>query len=311
MKKQAPNYFDFVEDIEFQSILTNPILDIGAHFWEDDRYEAFKICYMSMRVIDDMVDDCKASQENIAQTDKQELISEVNEWIQTLARSIDDGDETNLFAKTISTFNLPLWPWEKLSTAMIYDVNHNGFESLQTFLNYSEGAAVSPGSIFMHLCGVEKEDGVYRPPRFEIMDAARPLAIFSYLTHIFRDFQKDQMENLNYFAKDLIEESGLNSTMLRDIASGGEIPQGFRDLMEKYYSIATEYQTMARQKLDKIYPYLTPRYRLSLDIIYNLYSQIYERIDIENGNFTASELNPTPEEVQKRVDSTISTFKSR
>jgi hypothetical protein len=53
-------YIDFAIDVEFDKILTNPILDIAARFWEKDRYEAFKVCYRSMRVIDDLVDNRKA-----------------------------------------------------------------------------------------------------------------------------------------------------------------------------------------------------------------------------------------------------------
>ena len=41
-----------INNVDFQQILKNPILDIAAHFWEDERYDAFKICYKSMRVVD-------------------------------------------------------------------------------------------------------------------------------------------------------------------------------------------------------------------------------------------------------------------
>jgi hypothetical protein len=37
---------------------------------------------------------------------------------------------------------------------------------------------------------------------------------------------------------------------------------------------------------------------------------VFERIDIENGSFISSELNPTPEETRKRVHETIMKFKS-
>jgi hypothetical protein len=35
---------------------------------------------------------------------------------------------------------------------------------------------------------------------------------------------------------------------------------------------------------------------------------VFERIDIQKGKFTAEEMNPTPEEVKKRVYETIIDF---
>lgn len=61
---------DFDRNLDFQQILTNPILDIAARFWEDERYEAFKICYRSMRFIDDMVDDRKIVSLRISEVEK-------------------------------------------------------------------------------------------------------------------------------------------------------------------------------------------------------------------------------------------------
>ena len=49
---QKSKHLDFVHDLDFEQILTNPILDIAASIWEKERYDAFKICYRSMRVIE-------------------------------------------------------------------------------------------------------------------------------------------------------------------------------------------------------------------------------------------------------------------
>ena len=54
---------------DFQDILTNPILDIAARFWDDERYDAFKICYRSMRVVDNLVDDRKSSGDGISRVE--------------------------------------------------------------------------------------------------------------------------------------------------------------------------------------------------------------------------------------------------
>ena len=39
----------FTEELDFGKVLKNPILDIAARFWEDDRYDSFKTCYLCAR----------------------------------------------------------------------------------------------------------------------------------------------------------------------------------------------------------------------------------------------------------------------
>jgi len=51
-----------------------------------------------------------------------------------------------------------------------------------------------------------------------------------------------------------------------------------------------------------------PRYQLSLEIIFNLYLMVFEKIDVVKGNFKTAELNPTPEETRQRVYDTIINF---
>ena len=87
-----------------------------------------------------------------------------------------------------------------------------------------DGASVAPASIFVHLCGLREDNGQYLPPLFDVREAAIPCAVFSYLVHIIRDFQKDQFNNLNYFADDILEKNGLHRKDLRRIAEKGDIP---------------------------------------------------------------------------------------
>lgn len=310
MKAQKTNHFGFDQNIDFQQILTNPILDIAARFWEDERYNAFKICYRSMRVVDDLIDNPKAALREISGVEKRQLTAIVHDWLEAIKEATPYDSLQKQLAETRARFQIPLWPWQKLSKSMIYDLHYEGFRNFPAFLRYSEGASVAPGSIFVHLCGVIKEKGQYRPPHYDIRKTARPLALFCYLVHIIRDFQKDQNDNLNYFADNLMAENGLNQQLLKEIAAGGKINPGFRNLMGKYYTFAEYYRRKARRTIDKTSAYLEPRYWLSLEIIYSLYLQIFERIDVLNGKFTAAELCPTPEEIQNRIKLTISSFES-
>ena len=104
---------------------------------------------------------------------------------------------------------------EAFAKSMIYDINNDGFPTLKAFLEYSEGASVAPASIFVHLNSISKTDGNYINPPFDVKWAATPCAIFSYLVHIIRDFQKDQLNNLSYFADDLIVKNKLTRKKLQ------------------------------------------------------------------------------------------------
>ena len=101
--------------------LKNPILDIAARYWEDERYAAFRACYKSMRVIDDLIDENR----ELSEADKEEIISKLYELQVTMEKEL---------AETRSKFKIPYWPWEKLANAMIYDVDHNGFKTFKSFI---------------------------------------------------------------------------------------------------------------------------------------------------------------------------------
>ncbi|MFQ6007384.1 MAG: phytoene/squalene synthase family protein [Candidatus Zixiibacteriota bacterium] len=301
---------DFARELDFSEVLTNPILDIAARCWDRERYEAFKICYRSMRIIDDLVDSRKATGITVSARECKDYIKVLSDWLESLKRRLPSDTFQQELVATIEKFRIPLWPWEKLVSAMIYDLTHEGFPTFRDFLRYCEGAAVAPASVFMHLCGANKKNGVYFPPDFDSRNTARPLALFSYLVHILRDFQQDQKNHLNYFADDICKRHGLTAERLREIAEKGEISQPFRDMIARYLKFAESYRQKARRTISQAVVHLKSRYRLSLEIIYHLYHQIFERIDPQTGKFTARELTPTPEEIRERIDRTIASFQS-
>jgi len=53
--------------------------------------------------------------------------------------------------------------------------------------------------------------------------------------------------------------------------------------------------------IERIAPFLSSRYLLSLKVIYMLYLQVYNRIDVDRCNFTTQELNPTSDEIKQIV----------
>jgi len=305
MSSLKETYIDIFNSIDFEKIRDHPNILIAANFWEEERYMAAKTCYKFMRAIDDLIDNHKASGGSMSGQERQKFEEEVEKWL----RMIFNGDSLNPLQNelsgTIKRFQIPSWPLEAFARSMIYDIHNDGFATLETFFDYASGASVAPAAIFVHLAGLRNINGGYSEPLFNVREAAISCAIFSYLVHIIRDFQKDQLNNLNYFADNLIEKHGLSREKLADIAKGSEIPYGFRALIGEYYSLADEYRIKTTECINEIWPYLEPRYQLSLEIIFELYILVFERIDISHGSFTTIELNPTVGETKQRVFRTI------
>ncbi len=297
--------------IDFERIIDHPNILISAAFWEPERYRAARVCYKILRQIDDMVDDHKAAHGGVSETDRQQLTAGVERW---LALCMDHGldDQACMeLSETIEKFRIPLWPLEDFARSMIYDINNEGFKTLEDFITYSNGASVAPAGIFVHLCGLRRNGMEYLLPEFDVRDAATPCALFSYIVHIIRDFRKDQLNNLNYFAGDMMEKRGLTTADLRRMAEGEPLSDGFRSMIADYMEVADSYRIRTLEVIREISPKLGIRHRLSLEIIFNLYLMVFERIDQANGSFTAEELVPAPADTWQRVREVIDRFFSR
>jgi len=302
--------WDLFQSIDFDKIIDHPNILIAARFWEPERYEAARTCYKFMRAIDDLIDDYKAEHLTIAPEDKKGFEMKVTDWINTVVQNPGSNVVDTELTDTITKFHIPLWPLEAFAKSMIYDIYNDGFPTLKDYLDYAGGASVAPASIFVHLCGLTTENGEYRPPAFDVKQAATPCAVFSYLVHIIRDFVKDHTHNLNYFPEDLMKQNGLDRKCLLEMATGSEITPGFRNMIRELYAVADEYRQKTLEVMQEIKPQLEPRSQMSLEIIFALYLMVFERIDIENGTFTTKELNPTQEEIKERVMNVILKFES-
>ena len=294
-------YTDIFHSIDFDKIIDHPNILIAARFWDEERYQAAKVCYKFMRAIDDLIDNYKTEHKTIAIEDKAQFEREVNTWINTILSASENSPTQNEIIQTVQRFHIPAWPLEAFAKSMIYDVYNDGFPTLQHYLDYASGASVAPASIFVHLCGLTKTDDQYTAPAYDVKEVATPCAVFSYVVHIIRDFVKDHTHNLNYFPDDLMAKNGLNRENLLAMANGAEITSGFREMIRELYAVADDYRQKTYEVMQSIKPQLEPRSQLSLEIIFSLYLMVFERIDIENGTFTTEELNPTPQEIKEQV----------
>jgi len=305
MNALKTKYLEIFNSIDFKEIKDHPNILIAASFWDENRYHAARTFYKFMRAIDDLIDNHKASNKIITNDEREKFTSEVNKWLNTIL----DGNGTDPFHQELAIvfkkFRIPAWPVEAFARSMIYDINNSGFRTLNDFLEYSGGASVAPAAIFVHLAGLRELENKYSAPAFNVKEATISCAIFSYLVHIIRDFQKDQLNNLNYFAEDMINKHGLRNEDLYTIAKGAPVSPEFRSLIKEYCVLADEYRLKTLDCIKAVWPYLEPRYQLSFEIIFELYLMVFEKIDIEKGMFTSEELNPTVEETKQRVLKTI------
>lgn len=297
--------------IDFNKLNDHPNILIAARFWEDDRYQAAKTIYKFMRYIDDMIDDRKSLQAKLSCMEQKMFSETVNNWIDCLGQDAPGDPFFREVTETIRRFRIPLHFFYHFAQSMIYDITHSSFDTFDDFIDYTEGASNGPASVFVHLCLLEKRDGEYQPFPGNISDIARPCAIFSYLVHIIRDFQKDQLNNLNYFSLDILDKNNLTVNKLGEIARGNQIPDGFRNVVREYKAFAGIYKNETEKMLKSLENKLEPRYILSLRLIYDLYLKIYNRIDPEFGCFTMEELNPTPDEIRESVTECIAMFRNR
>jgi phytoene/squalene synthetase len=308
MRSQKEGFLEIFNSIDFHHIKDHPNILIAANFWEHDRYCAAKACYKFMRAIDDLIDDHKAANKMISPGERIEFVANVNEWLKMITDSEECDPLKKELLETIEQFCIPRWPFEDFAKSMLYDINNDGFPTLNAFLDYAYGASVAPATIFVHLSGLTKQNGQYKVPPFDIKDASIPCAIFSYIVHIIRDFQKDQINNLNYFADDLIIQNNLTRKDLNEFAHGRPVTDDFRNLISVYLTLADHYRLKTRNQIMKVSSMVKPRYQLSLEIIFDLYMMVFERIDVKKGSFTSEELNPTPEETRERVYEAILKF---
>lgn len=309
MNSDRNKFLEIFNSIDFHKIIDHPNILIAANFWEPDRYSAAKTCYKFMRAIDDLIDNHKAKNKLISADERKKFLADVNDWLRMIMFSGENDPLQDELLQTVEKFKIPLWPMQDFAKSMMYDINNDGFSTINTFLEYANGASVAPASVFVHLNGLTKVNGNYSDPPFDVKWAATPCAIFSYLVHIIRDFQKDQLNNLSCFADDLIIKNNLSRQILREFAEGKPVNLDFRNLIKYYYTLADEYRLKTFEIIKEIRPLLEPRYQLSLEIIFDLYLMVFERIDPVNGSFTTEDLNPTPEETKERVLNVIMNFR--
>lgn len=280
-----------------------PNLYLGARLFEpEEKFRAFLAAYAAMRLVDDIVDDSRASGAlNEALKDK--LHSHLDGFAEMIRRGHIDDELP--YAKELQLswrlFQIPPEPFIRLVEAMKFDLENDRFDTHDDFLKYSEGAAVAPGSIFMHLAGSSFNDSNQLiPPRFDIHETARPLAVFSYLVHILRDFKKDftsGRQPLIYFDTATLGRFNISENDLARIAATGVQSPKFTEMIQWYHDRAADYQRQSEKMLATISPELPPDGRLALNFVYELYTRTRNIIAESDFQVASAAINLTESDI--------------
>jgi|GEM_PF-568757 phytoene/squalene synthetase len=282
-----------------------PNLYLAANFLEpDDKFRAFLATYAAMRLVDDLADDARAAGE-IPLATKRVISAELDRFADMFRlQQIDDKLPYAADLKlALVRFQIPDWPFTLLADAMKFDLTNDRFDTLDQFLKYSEGAAVSPAAIFMHLAASAFDDtGQLQLPPFDVRDAARPLAIFSYIVHILRDFKKDFHAGARPLIYIDLETSDMfyvsEEEMARTVVSGQQSLK-FTKMVKWYFNRLTWFQVRARLTLDHLADQLPDDGRFALDFIYELYSATAAKIAECQYRIAGDEINLPAREIYR------------
>ena len=108
-----------IENISFERIEKHPNILIAARFWDDRRYNAAKVCYQFMRMIDDQIDDRKAEDSAIDCLEQKMLSDKVNSWMECLGKTSHKDPWVKELTDTISTFHIPMKLFHTFSRSRI------------------------------------------------------------------------------------------------------------------------------------------------------------------------------------------------
>jgi phytoene/squalene synthetase len=182
---------------------------VSCYFEDLERYRAFCAQYAVMRVLDDRID---AIPSRAALSDRERLQGHdaVDAWMAIVDRAYMGEPQVDgvlaaahhpqcralaeAFATSLTHFRVPPQLWRDFFDAMHRDIERPRFGTYEEFVSYSQGAAVAPTTIYLHLLTAEPEaeHARYQPvPGFDLVAAGRSLGLFAYVGHILRDLAED------------------------------------------------------------------------------------------------------------------------
>ena len=277
----------------------NNLYLVSRYFADPEKYRAFCALYAVMRLVDDRIDAIPSRTELLPEARAFEhrvvefwerAVEACRAGASPVLTEIPEGlpadipDLLHAFTDASRRFPVPESLWRNFFAAMHRDLEEQRFATYREFLEYAEGAAVAPTTIYLYLVASRSPAAgePYRLPEgFDLLGSGRQLGIFAYLGHILRDLASDLAtgkEGLFYLAADDLEAFGITETMLfADLAQRQASPQ-LRLLVSELVERAREFLQHGRSLLQALDGTLTPDCAFILELIVTLYQEVVDRI---------------------------------
>lgn len=276
--------YHYCENIAKQK---NPFLYFVSSFFEDkNKFKAFCSTYASMRILDDYIDSIK-NRTKLNRYEKIFYLKEISKW-ETLITDCYNGKRVEnpillALADTFKTFNVQLSPWANLATAMRWDIENSRFNTFKDFLEYTEGAAIAPATVFTSVLAA-REIGDEYDCFVNVNDPyiySKDLAIFCYLTHILRDVSIDlelSEDGLIYLPLEDLDNFSISENDLWNFKNSKSINANFKRLMMHQIQRAGKFRETGRAILDTFFKKLEPDCKFIMSLLVSLYERSMDKI---------------------------------
>jgi len=277
----------------------NNLYVVSRYFADREKYLAFCAFYAVMRLVDDRIDaipsrnelapEAKAYEHRVVDF-WQRAVEECRAGTVPVVAEIPEGLPASvpelLAALTHASrcFPVPGVLWRNFFAAMHRDLDSHRFATYRDFLDYAEGAAVAPTTIYLYLVASRRSalgEPYVLPSGFDLLASGHHLGVFAYLGHILRDLAADLAtgrEGLLYIAADDLEAFGLTESMLfADLARRQASPP-LRALVGEIVERAFQFLEGGRRLLKALDGELTPDCAFALELIVTIYREVVDRI---------------------------------
>ena len=305
--------------------LTN-LYRTSCYFADLPRYQAFCAFYAVMRVVDDRVD-ALAAHGRLTETQREREITVLEAWRSAVAdclagrapRRIDAEDTEHPDAEALleavaaagRKFPVPAYLWERFFMAMGRDLEHRRFHTYREFVNYADGAAVSPTTIYLFLIAAERDEEIlaYRvPPVFALIRCGYELGLFAYLGHILSDLVEDLQADRNYLAADDMLAHGVTAESLRADLLARSAGPGLRALTRELSDRAGRLGRHGRARLHVLEETLSVDRAFVLELVIRIYEAVLEKIAGHSYDVMSGDHRLTETDKQAVVESVASEF---
>ena len=287
---------------------------LAAHFFEpDDKYRAFQATAVAMGLIDDAAgipsDDYEPPPAR-----KREILAELDHFTRMIRekridRSVPFAEDLRL---ALVRFEIPDWPFISLAEAMRIDLDNERFDTLGRLLGHFAEDTAGPEAVFWHLAGCSFDNrGQLVLPEFDVREAAAPLAVFSRLVNILRDFKPDFLcrpRPMVYIDLETSDMFFVREDEMAEAVITGRQSLKFTKMIKWYFNRITHFQKQAQDALDHLSGNLPPDGRMAANLVYELTSTVARKISAHGYVLVRENLNLTRPEIESaaRLSATLS-----